>query len=47
LEQNLYTLLETFSLSVFEKIPLNQLFIKQLYNTETTCDYNQLTIFDL
>jgi transposase len=47
LEQNLYTLLQTFSLSVFEKTPINQLFIKQLYKTETTCDYNQLTIFDL
>jgi transposase len=47
LEQNLYTLLQTFSLSVFEKTPINQLFIKRLYKTETTCDYNQLTIFDL
>ena len=47
MEQNLYTLLQTFSLSVFEKTPINQLFIKQLYKPETTCDYNQLTIFDL
>jgi len=47
LEQNLYTLLQTFSLSVFEKTPINQLFIKQLYKTETTCNYNQLIIFDL
>jgi transposase len=47
LEQNLYTLLQTFSLSVFEKTPINQLFIKQLHKTETTCDYNQLNIFDL
>jgi len=32
---------------VFEKTPINQLFIKQLHKTETTCDYNQLNIFDL
>jgi len=32
---------------VFEKTPINQLFIKQLYKTGTTYDYNQLTIFDL
>jgi transposase len=47
LEQNLYTLLQTFSLSVFEKTPINELFIKQDYKYNTTQDYNQLTIFDL
>jgi hypothetical protein len=47
MEQNLYTLLQTFSLSVFEKTPINELFIKQDYKNNTTVDYNQLTIFDL
>lgn len=47
LEQNLYTLLQTFSLSMFEKTPINELFIKQDYKNNTTVDYNQLTIFDL
>ena len=47
LEQNLYTLLQTFSLTVFEKTPVNELFIKQDYKNNTTQDYNQLTIFDL
>jgi len=45
LEQNLYTLLQIFSLSLFEKTPINELFTKQEYKTNTTQDYNQLTIF--
>jgi len=47
LKQNLYTLLQTFSLSVFEKTPINELFIKQDYKNNTTQDYNQLNISDL
>ncbi len=47
LEQNLYTLLQIFSLSLFEKTPINELFIKQEYKNQTIQDYNQLTIFDL
>lgn len=47
LEQNLYTLLQTFSLSLFEKTPVNKLFIKQDYKPKTLADYNQLSIFDL
>ena len=47
LEQNLYTLLQIFSLSLFEKTPINELFTKQEYKKNTTQDYNQLTLFDL
>lgn len=47
LEQNLYTLLQTFSLSLFEKTPINELFTKQNYKTKIPADYNQLSIFDL
>jgi len=47
LEQNLYTMLQTFSLTVFEKSPINELFTKQEYKNNTTQNYNQLTIFDL
>ena len=47
LEQNLYTILQIFSLSLFEKTPINELFTKQEYKNYTTQDYNQLTIFKL
>lgn len=47
LEQNLYTLLQIFSVSLFEKTPINELFTKQNYKTNSTSDYKQLTIFDL
>jgi hypothetical protein len=47
LEQNLYTLLQIFSLSLFERTPINELFTKQEYKNNTTQDYNQLNLFDL
>lgn len=47
LEQNLYTLLQIFSVSLFEKTPINELFTKQDYKNKYTEDYKQLTIFDL
>ena len=47
LEQNLYTLLQTFSLSLFERMPINELFTKQDYKEKLISDCNQLTIFDL
>lgn len=47
LEQNLYTLLQIFSVSLFEKMPINELFTKQNYKNIYPKDYKQLTIFDL
>lgn len=47
LKQNLYTLLQIFSVSLFEKTPINELITKQNYKTKSTDNHNQLTIFDL
>ena len=45
LEQNLYTLLQTFSLSLFEKMPINELLKNKDYKNEPECDTNQLKLF--
>jgi len=45
LEQNFYTLLQIFNLSLYKKTPINELFTKQKYKNYTIQDFNQLTIF--
>ncbi len=47
LKQELYTILQILSISIFEKVPLNQLFEKRNYINDTTLDHNQLKMFDL
>lgn len=47
IEQNLYTLLQAFSLSLFEKTPINELFEKTNYTLGQSKDTNQLNLFDL
>ena len=47
LKQELYTILQILSISIFEKITVNQLFGNEFYNNKTTDDYNQLKLFDL
>jgi hypothetical protein len=45
LEANLYTLLQIFSLSLFEKTPINELLTKTNYNSLNHHDANQLSLF--
>lgn len=45
LEQSPYTLLQTFSLCLFEKTPINELFMNNDYKTSTLVDPNQLKMF--
>ena len=47
LEQELYTILQIFSISLFEKVPLNQLFNNNDYRNIENDNYNQLKLFDL
>ena len=47
LDQELYTILQIFSISLFEKVPLNQLFTKNDYRNIDNDNYNQLKLFDL
>lgn len=47
IDQNIYTLLQAFSISLFEKKPVNQLFEKMDYTLERSGDANQLNLFDL
>jgi IS4 transposase len=47
LKQELYTILQILSISVFEKIAINQLFSKEEYKNEINKDYKQLKMFDL
>jgi hypothetical protein len=47
LKQELYTILQILSISIFEKITVNQLFENKKYNNKTTDGYNQLKLFDL
>ncbi len=47
LEQELYTILQIFSISLFEKVPLNQLFNENDYRKIENDNYNQLKLFDL
>ena len=44
---SLYTLLQIFSLSLFEKVPINELFTNNNYNLSVLEDPNQLKLFDL
>lgn len=43
---SLYTILQVLSVSVFERIPLYQLFTKTIYKTENPMSRNQLNLFD-
>ena len=47
LDQELYTILQIFSISLFEKVPLNELFTKNDYKNTDSDNYNQLKLFDL
>lgn len=47
LEQELYTILQILSISVFEKVSVNQLFKNLNYINTTESDCNQLKMFDL
>lgn len=45
LDQSPYTLLQTFSLCLFEKIPINELFMKEKYKEVKVHDTKQLKMF--
>ena len=47
IEQNLYTILQTINLCLFEKTPLNQLFEKQINKPNQDENCNQLKLFNL
>ena len=47
LEQELYTILQIFSISLFEKVPLNEFLTKKDYTITDSNNYNQLKLFDL
>lgn len=47
MEKNLYTILQTLSLWLFEKTPLNHLFEKQIYIIKEQDNNNQLNLFGL
>ncbi|MCB0540959.1 MAG: IS4 family transposase [Bacteroidetes bacterium] len=47
LEQELYTILQILSISIFEKVPVNQLFENKNYKNNYDSDCNQLKMFDL
>jgi len=47
LDQELNTILQIFSISLFEKVPLNVLFTKYDYRNIDSDNYNQLKLFDL
>ncbi len=47
LEQELYTILQILSISLFEKVPLNQLFTKPDYKKGVHGNPNQLNMFNL
>ena len=47
LEPNLYTILQVLSLSLFEQVPIYQLFTKQELSTSMDLPYEQLYLFDL
>jgi len=46
LEPPLYTLLQIFSLTLFEKVPINELFMNTNYNLISPVDSNQLNIWE-
>jgi transposase len=47
LEHSLYTLLQIFSLTIFEKLPINELFEKKYYKPTAHEEYKQMSLFDL
>jgi IS4 transposase len=47
MEKNHYTILQTLSLWLFEKTPLNHLFEKQIYIIKEQDNNNQLNLFGL
>jgi len=47
LEHSLYTLLQIFSLTLFEKVPINELFTKNNYKFTRPVEDKQLKLFDL
>jgi len=47
LEHSLYTLLQIFSLTLFEKLPINELFENNNYKATSTVEGKQLKLFDL
>ena len=47
LKQNLYTILQILSVTLFEKTPILQAFSDKLYKTKTGGSDNQLMLFDL
>ncbi len=46
LKTDLYTILQILSLTLFEKIPLNQILTDRSYNEEACAMRNQLNLFD-
>ena len=46
IEESLYTILQVLSLSLFEKMPLDQAFAQGGYKTQITNADNQLKLFD-
>ncbi len=46
LKTDLYTILQILSLTLFEKIPLNQMLTDRSYNEEACAMHNQLNLFD-
>ena len=46
LDASLYTLLQIFSVTVFEKMPVQQAFAGRAYTTDTTQSDNQLNLFE-
>ncbi len=47
LNASLYTLLQTLSVSVFEKMPLSKAFSDSSYNSNETGPCNQLNLFTI
>ncbi len=47
LEYSLYTILQIFSVTLFEKTPILQAFCDYSYKTENTTIYKQSNLFDL
>ena len=46
LDVSLYTLLQVFSVTLFEKMPLNKGFFETNYTSENNVNPNQLNLFD-
>jgi len=47
LNQNIYEIIQILSVSVFDKTPVNQLFMNENYNNQKLLPSNQLILFDL